>query len=57
MDEDDDDQFVDSDVERKVATSRAKAKGKIVVSPKKGKSKGMLIKKPMFKSTGKRKKS
>lgn len=58
-DEDDDSMFcsddVDSNVERDMVASRAKVKGKGVVSPKKRKK--VLSKKPLSKVTGKRKRS
>lgn len=53
----DDDEFVDSDIERSVVTSGSKAKGKTTIYPKKRKSKGVMIKKPVPKSTSKRRRS
>lgn len=50
-----DDESVGSDVEREVAAFRAKVKGKGVASPEKGKPKGVMLKKPVAKVTGKRK--
>lgn len=51
--EDDD---IDSNIERSVVVNKAKAKGRVTISPKKGKSKGVLIKKLVPTSTNKRKK-
>lgn len=52
-----DDESLDSNIERSVATSRAKVKEKGVASPKKGTPTGVLVKKSVPKSTGKRKTS
>lgn len=55
--DDDFSEDVDFDIERSVSTTRAKAKGKATVSPKRGKSKGVLINKLVSTSTGTRKRN